>query len=171
MNRWFGSFVIALALPVIAEESVAQPARAAPHGAIIVGVENLDRLYGKFADWNTTLEMPVGNFEFHQVLLCQYRPRGVSTKAPQSCYPVVWARSLDGKIGYAQADPAYADAETHKPNEWYRVSRKWNAKLEWRLRPSQTSPGAGSGPQSDPNKDYIFPPGNTNNARYAPTNC
>lgn len=186
MKQWIGLFVILLAAPVfggdrdpqtigelmacLSDDPLSNTSCFGRQAPLVVSVHNVDKLAAKFADWRTTFGYPEGRYQFRSVLLCRNRAWGVPMSEPQLCYPVTWARSLDGGLGYARVDESYPGMKTEDATAWYRVSRKWNSRLEWRLRPKTTSDSSGpAAPQNTGADEWKpFPPGNTNNDRYAP---
>ena len=139
MKCWYGLLAVLLALPTFGDDSSGWPPRFRG-GALLISVHNVEKLAGKFADWTTSYGAPEGNYQFQRLQLCQNRPWGVPNTEPQFCYPLIWAQSLDSKVGYVQADVSYAGVKVQDANAWYRVSRKWNSRLEWRKRPRSPLP-------------------------------
>lgn len=148
MKRWFGLLTIVLMTPALGDTNYGTPATFDRYRGLVVSVRNVEKQAAKFADWNIRHASPVGNYEFRKVMLCQDHPWGVPKTEPRSCYPLIWARSLSAKAGYIRADTSYPGVKVNDPNAWYRVSRKWNFLLDWRVRPRSSVPEGFTGPAS-----------------------
>jgi hypothetical protein len=154
MKWWYGLLAVLLAPPTFGDDDYpGWPTRYAPHGELMISVHNVEKRASEFADWTTTFGAPEGNYEIRKLLLCQNRPWGVPNTEPQVCYPLIWARSLDAKVGYIRLDASYPGVKVNDTTAWYRVTRKWNSRLVRRVTPSASLSGENTSQSAPPPDD------------------